>query len=186
MGAMLSPLCRQVRHTACVAAGGDTQTCGCKCHYDDDMTGVVESPESIGDPGTLARPMALVGPGPPIPRAAAPTGRVPCRVPTCDRDFGSAHAEITHFGRAHKTVPNTEVDDVIDEHEEPVEDPDVTEVWSPLVQDALAAVSFLEGRDENDIVHEVMDEWAGRMRTDFHEISQAIVLRQKYRELQGE
>lgn len=181
MGAMLTQLCRQARHTACAAAGGNTESCGCPCHYDAEMAGAAEAAAELEH------------------NAAEPERDDPrdpnyfyCEVAGCDpeRRFISKHALAIHKSRAHKPLgialapeepePPDQEDEVPDvEIEETV---DATE-WSPLVQDALAAFSFLEGKAEGDIVHEVMDEWAGMVRGQYAEIGAAMELRRKYREL---
>lgn len=177
MGAMLSTLCRQMRHTACVAAGG---CAGCPCHYDDEMAGAAEAVaelarnESAGLQSPAAREHAE--------RPPLDPPRIKCREPGCEREFINTHAEAVHRSRAHKPadIPDPE-EEVLDEEDEALEDPEIEDVWSPIVQDALAAVAFLEGRDQNDVIHTVMDDWAGRMRTE-PDIGDAIRLRNAYRE----
>lgn len=189
MGAMLSTFCRQMRHTACVNTGGGTANCGCPCHYDGEMAGAAEAAAE------LARN-----------EAAQTDDRDPafyyCEVAGCDpmRRFGSAHALLIHWSRMHKTELQDELteqltetrrrvaataepeedEEVLDEFNEVLEDAEVEEVWSPLVQDALAAVAFLDGRDQNDVIHEVMDEWAGRMHN-APDVGDAIRLRAAHR-----
>lgn len=190
MGATMSTLCRQTRHTACVAAGGDTSSCGCTCHYDEEMSGALDAAAELAQNAADANPLVggnRVGAAAehdPLPeREPLDPPRIPCPFPGCKREFINTHAQRVHFARAHRIMPpdqDEEEEDVLDESSNVLDDPEVEEVWSPLVADALAAVAFLEGRDENEVIHEVMDEWAGRMRGE-PDVGDAMRLRTAYR-----
>lgn len=179
MGAEISLLCRQGRHTACAAAGG---CAGCPCHYDDEMAGAAEAAAELARNEGSGLPLRREGVPPFNPRPPLDPPRTPCRDESCDREFINTHAEAVHFSRAHKADDTPEPEEeVLDEEDEALEDPEIEDVWSPIVQDALAAVAFLEGRDQNDVIHTVMDDWAGRMRTE-PDVGDAIRLRIAYRD----
>lgn len=193
MGALLSPFCRQTRHTACVAAGGNTTNCGCPCHYEE-MPGVVEAPASTGSPArTEGDPLGAMRDLAQQERdriEATRAARVGCTFPGCGRDFKSEQAKCVHFSRAHKVEELPEEpelppeDEVLDEIEEAAPDVESVTIDNPsqLFLDVAAAYEFLEAKRWDDVVNEALDHWAATEMNDDSEIKALVTIRRARRD----